>query len=149
MTEIAKDMRQCMSNLEAAMLAASDGTDLDAFIVKHHFAPHVYARELFLPKDHVLVGKIHKHECLNIMVHGKIVVATEEGVKVLEGYNTFVSPPGTKRIGHVLEDTIWITIHPTEETELEKIEAEVIAPSFEALKEFQKQLGESQCLGDM
>ena len=46
---------------------------------------------------------------------------------------TFVSRPGTKRVGLAHADTVWVTIHATEETDLEKIEEEVIAASYEGL----------------
>jgi hypothetical protein len=31
------------------------------------------------------------------------------------------------------EETIWVTVHVTKETDLAKIEEEIIAPSFESL----------------
>jgi hypothetical protein len=46
---------------------------------------------------------------------------------------TFVSQPGTKRVVYALKDTVWTTVHVTESTDLDEIEAEIIAPSFEAL----------------
>lgn len=41
------------------------------------------------------------------------------------------SMPGTKRIGYFHEDSSWITVHPTEEIDLEKIEQQVIVPDDE------------------
>jgi len=35
--------------------------------VTHYFSKGVYARELFIPADTVLTGKIHKYENLNIL----------------------------------------------------------------------------------
>ena len=39
--------------------------------------------------------------------------------------------PGTKRIGYFHEDSSWITVHPTDETDLEIIEQQVIVPDDE------------------
>jgi len=98
----------------------------------HHFAPGVYARELRLPKGTVLTGKIHKTEHLNIISAGKIAVQSENGNSVIiEAPHTMVSKPGTKRAGYALEDTVWTTIHVTDETDLEIIEEQVIAKTFE------------------
>jgi hypothetical protein len=36
-----------------------------------------------------------------------------------------VSKPGTKRIGYVHEEMVWTTVHVTEETDIEKLEAEL------------------------
>jgi hypothetical protein len=99
--------------------------------LKHHFAPGAYGREIFIPKGTLLVGKIHKHAHLNMLMKGKVSVLTEEGPKVLEAPLTMVSPAGTKRAVYTHEDTVWVTVHLTKETDLEKIEDEIIAKSYE------------------
>jgi len=96
----------------------------------HHFAPGAYGREIFLPKDSLVVGKIHKHAHLNMIMKGKVSVATEEGIRVYEGPLVMVSKPGTKRVVYAHEDTIWVTVHLTQETDLGKIEDEIIAKSY-------------------
>lgn len=97
------------------------------FEVKHHFSKGLYARELFIPKGIVLTGKIHKYANLNIMSKGDLTVLTEDGMVRIQAPFTVVSPPGTKRIAYAHEDTIWTSIHATEETDVAKIEAEVVA----------------------
>ena len=64
---------------------------------------------------------------------GKIAVVTEFGSEIIDGPRTWVSQPGTKRAVTAIEDTIWTTVHPTEETDLEKIESHVIAPSYSCI----------------
>lgn len=54
----------------------------------------------------------------------------------IEAPYTFVSEPGTKRAVLALEDTLWTTVHVTDETDLEKIEEYVIAPTYEALEAY-------------
>lgn len=95
--------------------------------VTHHFSKGIYAREMFIPKGTVLTGKIHKHQNLNIMSQGELSVLTEDGIKRVKAPFTVVSPPGTKRVAYAHEDTVWTTIHPTDETDVDKIEAEFIA----------------------
>jgi len=129
------DMRDGILKLQDVMIEMSDGTELDMFPVDHFFAPGVYARSMRLPAGYVIIGKIHKHAHLNIISYGHVMVATEEGAKELKGPLIFTSPAGVKRAVTVLEDTMWTTIHVTEETELEKIEDDVIAKSFQ---EFEK-----------
>tara|TARA_R110002072_G_scaffold236793_1_gene394350 strand:- start:8 stop:433 length:426 start_codon:yes stop_codon:yes gene_type:complete len=104
----------------------------------HYFADGIYARELFLPAGAMLVGKIHRTTHINIISKGKISVATENGSEIIEAPATIVSPPGTKRAGYVIEDTVWTTIHGSHETDLEVLEKELIAPSFEVLGETSK-----------
>jgi len=130
------DNRNSILKLQDLMVEESNGDELDMFPVEHFFAPGSYARSMRLPKDYVIVGKIHKHAHLNIISYGHVIVATEEGAKELKGPLIFTSPAGVKRAVTVLEDTMWTTIHVTQETELEKIEDDVIAKTFEAFDKF-------------
>jgi hypothetical protein len=100
----------------------------------HHFAPHVYAREIRIPAGVMLTGKIHKTEHLNV-VCGDITVFNEiEGTeRRIIGHETFVSKPGTRRAGFAHRPTIWTVIHPTDETDLAKIEDEVIETHYNPL----------------
>jgi len=106
----------------------------DCFPLKHIFTPGIYAREITLPAGAVLVGKIHREQHLNFISRGRVQVFTESGgLEELEGPCTMISEPGTKRTVHVLEETVWTTIHhnPENHTDLERLEEIVIAPTFE------------------
>jgi hypothetical protein len=108
--------------------------------LKHYFTPkddkygcHAYAREMFIPKGTLIIGKIHRHQHLNFISKGKVIVMTEFGQKHLEAPCTFVSEVGLKRAVYAEEDTLWTTVHLTEhghEDDLAEIETEVIAPSY-------------------
>jgi hypothetical protein len=97
--------------------------------VVHHHLPGMYAREMRIPAGIALTGKTHRHAHLNVLSEGEITVWTEEGMKRLKAPFRFESKPGTKRIGYAHTDVVWTTYHPTWETDLELIEAEVIEPS--------------------
>lgn len=99
--------------------------------VTHHFSKGVYAREIFIPKGSIVVGKIHKHQNLNIMSSGKGSIVSIDGVKIVEAPYTVVSSPGVKRAFYAYEDTVWTTIHGTDETDLEKIEETFIAKTYQ------------------
>jgi len=116
---------------------------LEDCIVKHYFSPKdenygccTYAREMFIPKGTLIIGKIHRHQHLNIISKGKVVVYTEFGEKHMEGPITFVSEIGLKRSVYAVEDTLWTTIHLTQfvgEENLGKIEEEVISPDYQKM----------------
>lgn len=103
--------------------------------VHHHFAPGIYMRELRIPQGAVLTGKIHRTEHMNILAQGEISVLTEHGVQRLSAPCVIKSSPGIKRAGYAHTDVVWICVHATTETDLEKLEQDLIAPSFEALGE--------------
>lgn len=127
-----KDIREKLARLELA-LQSGDTLDLP---VMHHFSRGVYARELFIPKGTVIVGKIHKFSQINIVSKGEISVLTEDGIKRVKAGDTIVSGPGIKRAGYAHEDTLWTTIHGTNETDIERLEDELIAASFEDYDKF-------------
>jgi quercetin dioxygenase-like cupin family protein len=114
-------------------------------MTSHHFAPGVYAREYFIPAGSVVIGKIHKTEHFNIICKGKCSVSTEDGPMYVEGPQVIVSRPGVKKAVYAFEDTTWITIHVTEETDLEKIEEEVIAKDYAELEHLKR---DSLCHGE-
>lgn len=99
----------------------------------HHFAHGIYAREIFVPAGVLLTGKIHKTDHLNILSQGEMTVLTDGGMKRLKAPCAFVATAGTKRAGYAHEDCVWTTIHASNETDLDKLEAELIAPTFEEL----------------
>lgn len=120
-------IRQKIDRIEAVLKQMPEQLDLPPV---HHFSRGLYARELFIPKGTLIVGKIHRYECLNTML-GDISVLTEEGVKRLTGFHTFTSRPGVKRVGFTHEDTTWICYHASKETDIDKLEDELIAKSYD------------------
>jgi len=87
----------------------------------HHFSPGLYVRELNVPADTVLIGFKQKFHHLNIFLKGKVTMVINGEVKTLEAPMIFTGNPGRK-VGHVIEDMVWLNVYPTNETSVEKIE---------------------------
>jgi len=125
-----------------ASLPGAQFGDQDSCPLKHSFADEVYVREIFIPKGMLLTGKIHKHSHPNFLMKGEVSVFTEaDGVQRLKAPLSMISKAGTKRVVFAHEDTVWITVHVTNETDLDRIEEAVIAPSYEAFERRQLCLG--------
>lgn len=132
--------RANIAALQARMLASPDAVEL---LFTESLSYGLYTRTLFIPKGCKLVGKIHRKPCVNIVARGDITIMTESGeMRVQAGY-TVTSPAGIQKVGHAHEDTIFINVFRTDETDISKIEADLIAPNFEALEGAK----ESVCLG--
>lgn len=127
--------RDKVLSFEILMMAAPQ-IDLP---VKHHFSLGLYGRELLIPAGTILTGKIHKYPQMNILAQGKIAVLIDNEVKELEAPQVICSPAGTKRIAKAITDVVWITIHATEETDLDKIEDHFIAQNEQEYLEFCRQ----------
>lgn len=109
----------------------SQSPDVIDVPVQHHFVPGVYMRQMDAAAGTLVVSKMHRTEHMNILLKGSLTVATEDGIQLMTAPCVLKSMPGTKRIGYFHEDSSWITVHPTEETDLEKIEQQVIVPDEE------------------
>lgn len=109
----------------------------------HYYAPideaygcGTYARQMFIPKGTLIIGKIHRHQHLNLIMQGKVSVSTEFGPKYFQAPCIFVSEVGLKRAVIAEEDTLWVTVHLTKhlgEENLSKMEEEIISPTYKEL----------------
>ena len=133
-TKSAGEIREAIADLAATMWEVQGESGLEAFPVRHHFAPGSYGREIFLPARTVIVGKIHRHSHLNVLSAGKVIVLTERGLEELVAPCTFVSPEGTRRVVYTVEDAVWTTVHVTNETDLAVIERDIIAEDYYAIE---------------
>lgn len=77
--------------------------------VIHRYSDGIYAREITIPRDTFLTGRIYKDDHFDVMVSGDITVSSDEGTKRLTGFNLFQGKRGKKRAGYAHEDTRWIT----------------------------------------
>lgn len=113
-------------------LEATDGyfTELP---LDHQFANGMYIRRLFVPKGSLIVGRIHKHECINIVEKGDISVLTESGYKRVTAGFTIVSPAGIQKVGYAHEDTVFTNVFRTDETDVSKIEDVLTWTSYEVM----------------
>lgn len=94
--------------------------------LEHHFSEGLYARKLTIPKGTLVVGKVHRHRTLNICARGKIAILTPTGPRIFKAGDVVVTEPGLQKVGYALEETDWINVHATEETDLALIEAHFV-----------------------
>jgi hypothetical protein len=96
--------------------------------VEHIFSGGIYIRQIFNPKGSFIMGKRHRHETCNILLSGELSIFmwTDIPPMRIKGPHIFTSKPNTKKFIYCHEDTIFLTIHPTDETDLEKLEKEFI-----------------------
>jgi len=116
--------REKIQQLQELMLH----TRCDMPEAEHVFAPGVYCRKFFMPAGMLVVGKIHKHSHLMMVLKGKAEIVTEFGRDFVEAGHISVSQPGAKRVVLAIEDTLFVTVHhnPDNTKDLEVIEKEHI-----------------------
>jgi hypothetical protein len=114
--------------------------DSDFCPLKHHFTDGLYGREIFLKKDTIAVGKLHKTDSFVFIMSGKAKIVTENGTKEVEGPCMFISEAGDKKAVHALTDVVWIDVYPNETNtkDLLVIEDNVIAKNYIEYEEYKQ-----------
>lgn len=113
-----------IKKLQNVMLAAPQ----QGIEVFHQFTPGLYSRTIIIPAGVCLVGATHKTEHQFVVSHGKCISVIHNDREEIEAPHFGVTYPGTKRVIYAETDTVWTTFHPTDETDLEIIEALLLEP---------------------
>ena len=125
------DIHKQISNREDSI----EGEEANAINpLKHTYADGMYIREIFMPRGEIVISKIHKIAHPFFLIKGRISVLSEEGEKLLQAPYYSITPAGTKRMLYTHTNAIVVTVHRTFETDLDKIEEEIIAKSFDELE---------------
>lgn len=100
--------------LEESVLnsAISLGDKVIDELTTHLFSNGIYIRKMFIPKNCLLTGAIHKTAHFCVMAAGDISILTVNGLKRFRAPHVVDSPSGVKRIGFAHEDTVWMDVHP-------------------------------------
>ena len=108
---------------------------------EHYFAGGMYCRALNLPAGTLAAGKQHKQPHFFIVVQGAIAIIQDGAErKVYEAPSIIVSGEGTRRAALALVDSVCITVHRTDKTDLDEIEEELIVADPTALFDSRNQL---------
>lgn len=139
-TRLSEGMAEKKVSIEAMMdfedvISQIDGAKFgdDAAPLEHFFADSMYARKITMQKEWIFTSKIHKTTHLYFVMTGHVSVLSSDGgvLAVIKAPHFGITRAGTKRILHTHEETIWVTVHATQSTDLKEIEQEIIAEDFE------------------
>ena len=111
-------------------------------LTEHFFSPGMYCRRVYRSAGTLIVGIVHKEPHFFLCAKGEIIAWTENGMKKLQAGDLIESKAGTKRVTLAVTDAIGITIHRTDKTDLDEIEAELIEPDDLALFDSSNQIKE-------
>ena len=103
------------------------------FPLEHQYVTGAYIRTITVPADIVLTTKIHKVTHPYFVMKGECDVLTETGFQRIKAPYQGITKAGTKRVIRTYTEVVWTTVHVTNETDLHKIEKQVIANSYEEL----------------
>lgn len=142
---VTKEPGRAEINRLQAALAAMPQAELQT---EHFFADGMYCR--FLPRQAgtLIVGKVHLKEHFYIVCCGTVRVTNGEGMaREITGPAIIPSKPGTKRAVLAITDATCLTIHRTDNTDLDEIERELIEPDDTALFDARNNVKALTCPG--
>lgn len=123
MSIVKQERDNIVDQAERLILESGDPVTLP---LKHRFTDGMYIREIFMPAGTVLTSRIHKTNHPFSILKGKCNVYDGDDLEVLEAPHIGITEKNTRRLIHVLSDTIWVTYHVTDKTNLEDIEKELL-----------------------
>ena len=118
------------ARMQASGVAMSDAEQKAHNPVTHDFGDGVYIRRIVMPAGQVIVSRVHKRKHPFFILRGAISVLTEDGEEFLEAPHHGMTPAGTQRVLFTHEETEFVTVHATELTDPDEIEAELTAEDF-------------------
>jgi mannose-6-phosphate isomerase-like protein (cupin superfamily) len=101
---------------------------------EHSFTEGQYIRKMFIPKDLAIVTAIHTTQHPYFILEGDVsVFLNGETVRIKAPY-CGVTEPGTQRVLRTHEDTVWITVHVTDKTDVESIVKDIVVENYDEYK---------------
>lgn len=91
----------------------------------HEFDEGHYTRTLRCPAGVLAITKIIKQAHPFFLLEGEVMVRDQDGLHRLKAPHMGITKAGTQRAVYTLTDVVWATVHQTDETDLDKIEAAV------------------------
>jgi len=140
--------KQELIGLEKTLISLADGENIiadngnivyhDKFKYKHTFADSIYVRQMTIEKGEVIIGAIHKHLHVWILLSGHITVLTEDKLEEYKAPCTVLSEPGVKRVIFGNEESIFTNVHknPTNTEDIKELEKEIVALNYKEYEEY-------------
>lgn len=122
--------REQLEKFEGALMSCPQ----EEHVTTHEFAPGVYLRTIYMKAGTLLIGHEHKTEHFNVVLTGRASVIMEGKVHQIVAPCIFKSGSGVRKVLYIHEHMMWSTIHPTNETSIEKLEEDLVikSPTFMA-----------------
>lgn len=137
--------REMIIALENELIAKGEGNGIvignsEAFPLTHSFSEGVYIREMFMGKNGIVIGRIHKNDHTWFLMKGELVVATDEKTSHYIAPCYVNAPAGAKRVITAIEDSVFVNVFPNPNNlrDIEKLEEILTCPTYENFEAIKK-----------
>lgn len=102
--------------------SVSDRTEIDTYNpLEHTFGDGMYIRKIASPAGQIILTKIHQQKHPFFIMSGEVSIITEKGLQRVKAPYNGITEVGTQRAVYTHSDTVWITVHRTDETDPDKL----------------------------
>lgn len=112
--------RQVWLGLESGALKPAD------IRLRHYHCGDIYGRAMEVPEGGIVVGKVHLQGQINVCLKGRFAVMSDGKAMEISAGEVLVGPQGDQRVFYALEDSEWLVCIATKETDVGKIEEQVV-----------------------
>lgn len=97
--------------------------------VMNVFTPGLMTRRIFMEAGSRHLSKVHKSKHQFVILQGAALVSHngEKPILMVAPYHG-ITEPGTWRELFIVMDCVWLTMHPTDKSTVEEVEADIIEP---------------------
>jgi hypothetical protein len=94
---------------------------------KHFLVDGMYARQIVIPAGTAFVGRKHIKQHYFMCLRGGAMITLPDGsIHNLQAGMLLICGPDAQRVGLTYEDTVFVTVHRTDKTELKEIEDDCV-----------------------
>lgn len=95
------------------------------------FANGMAARTMFMGANNLVIGRMHKHEHLLVLLYGDITISGVDGTTRMRSGDMVKSKPFAKRVIRSHADSMMLTVHRAVSTEEVDLFEELLVPEDE------------------
>ena len=91
-------------------------------MIVHHFSDGLYAKQMIIPADTMILKHVHGFSHLSILAAGKVAVMRGDDAEIIEAPACIEIKAGLVHGVKALTDCVWFCIHATDEKDASKVD---------------------------
>ena len=93
----------------------------------HHFSDGLYAKQMFIPAGYVVGSHKHTYSHLSVLAQGEVIVEVDGRQENFSAPSCIEIVANKEHRVFAITDAVWFCIHATSETDVDNIDAVLIA----------------------
>lgn len=91
-------------------------------MITHHFSDKIYAKEMRIPADTVILKHTHSFSHLSVLAQGQVAVLRGQEIDIVNAPACIEIKAGLTHGVKAITDCVWFCIHATDEKDPSKVD---------------------------